>query len=184
MNYMFISDIHGTKTNLDLIKEKYKEHNCNKLVVLGDLYYIGPRNKMQNEYDIDYVKEFLHSFGNDLICVRGNCDSDVDIMVSDFPIINDLGLILYKNKEIYITHGHIYNENNWNKDNTILIYGHLHTPFIKEKENNIYINPGSISLPKDDNGPSYLLLKNDKFTVYNIKNEVIFEKKLDFSAEL
>ena len=178
MRIMFISDIHGIKTNLELIKRRYEELNCTKLVVLGDLYYIGPRYIMKEDYVINYVKDFLMSFKDNLICVRGNCDSDVDIKVSDFPIINELGLISLEEKDIYITHGNIYNENNWQKDNSILIYGHLHIPFIKEKEGNYYINPGSISLPKDDNGASYLVLEDDRFVIYDLDNKKIAEKEV------
>ena len=178
MRIMFISDIHGIKTNLELIKRRYEELNCTKLVDLGDLYYIGPRNIMKEDYDINYVKDFLMSFKDNLICVRGNCDSDVDIKVSDFPIINELGLISLEEKDIYITHGNIYNENNWQKDNSILIYGHLHIPFIKEKEGNYYINPGSISLPKDDNGASYLVLEDDRFVIYGVNGNKIVEKQV------
>jgi len=93
MRLMFISDIHGIKTNLPKIKERFEFLKCDKLVVLGDLYYIGPRNKMIEGYDIKYVQEFLSSFKDKLICVRGNCDSEVDLMVSDFPIVNELSLI-------------------------------------------------------------------------------------------
>lgn len=175
MKLMIISDIHGIKTNLPKIKEKFEKLQCDKLVVLGDLYYIGPRNKMIEGYDIDYVKNFLESFKDKLICVRGNCDSEVDLMVSNFPIVNELSLIATINNDLYITHGHIYNESNWSNTNSILIYGHLHIPFIKRVETNIYINPGSISLPKENNQPSYLIYDEDKFTIYGINDDIIDE---------
>lgn len=179
MKIMFISDIHGIKTNLEKIRQKFLEFNCNKLVVLGDLYYIGPRNKMKDGYDIQYVKEFLESFKDKLICIRGNCDSEVDIMVSDFPIINELSMISIDEYDIYLTHGHIYNENNWNIENSILIYGHFHIPFIKEKDNKLFINPGSISLPKDNNNPTYLIYDNNKFTIYDINDKIVAQKILN-----
>ncbi len=178
MKIMFISDIHGIKTNLEKIKKKFLEFNCNKLVVLGDLYYIGPRNKMKDGYDIQYVKEFLESFKDKLICIRGNCDSEVDIMVSDFPIINELSMISIDEHDIYLTHGHLYNENNWNVENSILIYGHFHIPFIKEKDNKLFINPGSISLPKDNN-PTYIIYDNNKFTIYDINDKIVAQKILN-----
>ncbi len=178
MKIMFISDIHGIKTNLEKIKKKFLEFNCNKLVVLGDLYYIGPRNKMKDGYDIQYVKEFLESFKDKLICIRGNCDSEVDIMVSDFPIINELSMISIDEHDIYLTHGHLYNENNWNVENSILIYGHFHIPFIKEKDNMLFINPGSISLPKDNN-PTYIIYDNNKFTIYDINDKIVAQKILN-----
>lgn len=173
MKILFISDIHGIKTNLPKIKERFEKLNCDKLVVLGDLYYIGPRNKMIEGYDIDYVKEFLESFKDKLICIKGNCDSEVDKMVSNFPIINELGLIATINEDLYLTHGHIYNESNWNKENSVLIYGHLHIPFIKKIETNIYINPGSISLPKDGNLPTYLFYDEEKFVIYDVNDSII-----------
>lgn len=178
MKILFISDIHGIKTNLPKIKERFDELQCDKLVVLGDLYYIGPRNQMIDGYDINYVREFLESFKDKLICIKGNCDSEVDKIVSNFPIVNELGLISTINEDLYLTHGHIYNESNWYKTNSYLIYGHLHTPFIKEYESNTYINPGSISLPKTEDGPCYLYYNEEEFIIYNIKDEIIARKSL------
>lgn len=179
MKVLFISDIHGVKTNLPKIKEKFEELKCDKLVVLGDLYYIGPRNTMIEGYDITYVKEFLESFQDKLICIKGNCDSEVDKMVSKFPIISELGLISTIKEDIYLTHGHIYNESNWDRENSILIYGHFHIPFIKEIETNTYINPGSISLPKGNNKPSYLYFDEETFTIFDIEDNIIAQKKLN-----
>jgi len=178
MKIMFISDIHGIKKNLNKIKEKFIENNCDKLVVLGDLYYIGPRNNISNDYDINYVREFLSSFKDKLICIRGNCDSEVDIEVSDFPIINELSFISTEKEDIYLTHGHIYNESNWDKTNSILVYGHFHKPFIKQYETNIYINPGSISLPRGEYPESYLIYDENEFVIYDINDNIIDKYKL------
>ena len=178
MKILFISDIHGIKTNLPKIKERFEELECDKLVVLGDLYYIGPRNKIIEGYDINYVREFLNSFKDKLICIKGNCDSEVDKMVSEFPIISELGLIATINEDLYLTHGHIYNESNWSKTNSILIYGHLHTPFIKEIESNTYINAGSISLPKTEDGPTYLFYNEEEFIIYDMNDQIIAKKTL------
>lgn len=172
MKLMFISDIHGIKTNLEKIRERFKQLKCDKLVVLGDLYYIGPRNKMVEGYDVQAVEKFLESMKDKLICMRGNCDSEVDIMVSNFPIVEQLGLIMMEEHDIYFTHGHIYNESNWNKENSILVYGHFHLPGIKKIETNYYINPGSISLPREGL-PSYLVLDDEKATIYDIEDNII-----------
>ncbi len=178
MKILFISDIHGIKTNLEKIKEKIEEHQIEKLVVLGDLYYIGPRNKMQEGYDIPYVQSFLESYRDKLICIRGNCDSDIDIEISNFPIISELGYLSTNSLDIYLTHGHIYNEDHWNKDNTILIYGHYHIPFIKEVGTNLFINPGSISLPKGGYNPTYLVWDEKEFTIYDVSDNIIAKKKI------
>jgi len=178
MKILFISDIHGIKTNLPKIKSRFEELSCDKLVVLGDLYYIGPRNKMIEGYDIDYVRNFLESFQDKLICIKGNCDSEVDKLVSNFPIVNELGLISTINEDLYLTHGHIYNESNWNRTNSTLIYGHLHIPFIKEVETNTYINPGSVSLPKSETGPTYLYYDEKSFTIFDMNDKEIAKKDL------
>ena len=178
MKLMFISDIHGIKTNLSKVKERFEELHCDKLVVLGDLYYIGPRNKMVEGYDIKAVQAFLESVKDQLICVRGNCDSEVDIMVSNFPIVNELSVIMTENHDLYITHGHIYNESNWMKEHSILIYGHFHIPFIKKIETNYYLNPGSISLPKEGYLPSYMVYDENKVTIYDIEDNILMEEEL------
>lgn len=180
MRIMFISDIHGIKTNLPKIKERFKELECEKLVVLGDLYYLYPSKKDNTDYDINYVKSFLYSFKDKLICIRGNCDTDLDIKSSEISIINELGVISTINNDIYLTHGHIYNESNWSKTNSILVYGHLHKPFIKQVETNLYINPGSISLPRENFAPSYLIYNENEFIIYDINDEVICKKELKF----
>ena len=178
MKIMFISDIHGIKTNLEIIREKYKENNCEKLIVLGDLYYIGPNNKSIGDYDISYVRDFLESFQDQLICMRGNCDSEVDCTYSPFPLLKDLSLIATNNLDFYLTHGHLYNENNWIKNNSILIFGHYHIPFIIEKDNKLFLNPGSISLPKNNNNPSYMIWNEEEFIIYDIFNNIIARKKI------
>lgn len=178
MKLMFISDIHGIKTNLSKVKERFEELHCDKLVVLGDLYYIGPRNKMIEGYDIKEVQAFFESMKDKLVCVRGNCDSEVDIMVSNFPIVNELSVIMTENNDLYITHGHIYNESNWIKEHSVLIYGHFHIPFIKKIETNYYLNPGSISLPKEGYLPSYMIYDENKVTIYDIEDNIIMEEEL------
>lgn len=178
MKLLFISDIHGIKSNLDKIKERFESLECDKLIVLGDLFYIGPKNKMHKDYDIDYVKNFLNNFKDKIICIKGNCDSEVDSLVCEFPIVNELGIISTINDDLYITHGHIFNESNWNKTNSILIYGHFHIPFIKNIETNTYINPGSISLPKEGYLPTYLYYDEESFTIYDINDNVIAKKVL------
>lgn len=178
MKVLFISDIHGIKTNLPKVKERFETLGCDKLVVLGDLFYIGPRNKMIEGYDIEAVKEFLNSFKDKIICIRGNCDSEVDKMVCEFPIVDTLGVIATIKEDLYLTHGHIYNESNWNQEYSTLIYGHFHIPFIKNIETNTYINPGSISLPKEGNPPTYLYYDEEAFTIYDINDNIIAKKIL------
>lgn len=176
MKYMFISDIHGIKTNLELIKNKFNEFQCDKLIVLGDLCYIGPANKMNKDYDVPAVIEFLNCFKDKIICIKGNCDSHVDQVVCDFPIISELAVIAEGEKEIYLTHGHIYNKDNWNRSNSILVYGHKHIPFIIEENDQIFINPGSISVPKDNYPPTFMIYSDKLFTIYDVFGNIVAEK--------
>lgn len=176
MKIMFISDIHGIKSNLNKIDDKFNELNCDKLVVLGDLYYANSSIKKEDYYDANFVKEFLNKYKDKLICVRGNCDSEEEILTSKFSMEKEINKISTIDEDIYITHGHIYNESNWQETNSILVYGHLHQPFIKKIETNIYINPGSISLPRGDYEATYLIYNNGKFTIYDINDQIIYEK--------
>ena len=178
MKIMFISDIHGMKTNLPLIREKMKEFQCKKIVVLGDLYYVSPLVRMDKDYDPEAVQQFLNSFGDKLTCLNGNCDSDEEIDESPFPIMRGYYYLKTDGLDLYMTHGHLYNENNWDKENTILIFGHYHIPFIKEMGNNLYMNPGSISRPQDGFLPSYMIWDEKKFTIYDVNGTILAEKEM------
>ena len=167
MRALVISDIHGIKTNLEKIRSRYIQLNCEKLIVLGDLYL----GNHEANYDPKYVQKFLQGFKDNLICIKGNCDASVNPLSEPFAIQKDSTINIERN--IYITHGHIHNENNWPIKNSILIFGHYHIPFIKKTDSNIYINPGSISRPRSENFPSYLLINNQEFTIYDINDAII-----------
>ena len=172
MKILFISDIHGIAINMKKIEKVIESEKIDKLVVLGDLYYAGPTYNKEFEVNSMYVKDILTKYSNKIICLRGNCDSDVDIKASDFPICNNLSLICVDGLDIYLTHGNEYNIEKNRKFNRkgILVYGHEHIPYIKKDKEMIYINVGSISLPKDDNKPTYMIYDNKKFTIYDIEN--------------
>ena len=172
MKILFISDIHGIAINMKKIEKVIESEKIDKLVVLGDLYYAGPTYNKKIEVNSMYVKDILTKYSDKIICLRGNCDSDVDIKASDFPICNNLSLICVDGLDIYLTHGNEYNIEKNRKFNRkgILVYGHEHIPYIKKDKEMIYINVGSISLPKDDNKPTYMIYDNKKFTIYDIEN--------------
>jgi len=173
MKILFFSDIHGIKTNLNKIEEVINHGDFDKIVILGDLYYNGFDENP--EFDNQFVYEFLIKYQNKLIVTKGNCDSDVDIKASDFPIVN-LGLI-NDGIDIYITHGNEYSYNRNRKFNRkgILVYGHEHVPYIRKKDEMIYICVGSISLPRNDVGPTYMIYEDKKFVIYDIDNNVVDE---------
>ncbi len=170
MKILFISDIHGITENLNYIKVLEEKENFDKIVVLGDLYYAGPTYDNSYQINSNEVKKFLTKNQDKLICMKGNCDSEVDIKASDFPICSTISLICVDGLDIYLTHG---NEHNIEKDRKfkrkgILVYGHDHYPFIKKKNDMIFINVGSISLPKKDIEASFGIYEEKVFTIYGI----------------
>lgn len=171
MKIIFFSDIHGIKTNLEKLGQVIEKEQPDKIVVLGDLYYIGPRNNLTSDYDITFVKNFLEKYSSRLLVMQGNCDSEIDVEVSQFPIIPRISLIETKERNIYITHGHLYNKENpfpLMKKGDCLVYGHFHIPLIEEKDGCLFLSPGSISLPKGDSSPSYMIYENNNFIIYSI----------------
>ena len=183
MKILFTSDIHGIKKNLPVIQEKYREFNCEKIVVLGDLYYANWQVQNSDDYDREYVRDFLDIYKDHLVCVRGNCDSEEDTKYGHFTVIDDYIKVQEEPIEIYATHGHLYNENHWDKENSVLVFGHYHIPFIEERGNNLFINPGSISLPKEGYNPSFLIWDEKKFTIYDVEGNVIAQKEIHYETD-
>ncbi len=170
MKLLFISDIHGSVYFTKLALEIFEKEEADYLIILGDQLYHGPRNPLPKDYDPSEVAPLLNEYSEKIIAVRGNCDSEVDQMLFDYPMMSDYSTILYNNKRIFITHGHIYNENNLSKlsSGDVMIYGHTHIP-LAEKKNDIYmLNPGSITLPKENNPNSYAILENNKFEIKDL----------------
>ena len=180
MKILFISDIHGITNNLETIENIINNDNIDKLVCLGDLYYAGPTYNGIYNVDSKKVHEFLTKYNNMLICMKGNCDSSVDIKASDFPICEGISLIYVDGIDIYLTHGNDYSyEKNRKLDrNGVLIYGHEHVPYIKRDDKMTYINVGSISLPRDNNNPTYAIYENKTVTIYDIYNNIIDKVEL------
>ena len=175
MKVLVISDIHGSFYYAQKIKEIVEKENPEKIILLGDLYYHGPRNDLSQEYAPMKVAEILNSLKDKLLVVKGNCDAEVDEMISEFKFEDHL-LLNINGKNIYFTHGHKYNiENIPYEDFEILIYGHIHQGFIQEKEGYLFANPGSISLPKGGTKHSYLILEENKIILKNVEGNVLQE---------
>lgn len=170
MKLMFASDVHGSAYFAEKMKDLYEKEQAQKLILLGDLLYHGPRNALPKEYDPPKVAAILNDMKNELLCVRGNCDAEVDQMVLEFPIMADYTTIFTENRMLFITHGHIYNNENLPmlKENDVLIHGHTHLLAIKSMTTYTYVNPGSISIPKGGNENSYMILENNVFTIKNL----------------
>lgn len=165
MKLMIASDIHGSEFYCRCLLEKYKSEKAGRLLLLGDILYHGPRNDLPRDYAPKAVISLLNPLKNDIFCVRGNCDTEVDQMVLDFPILADYAVLNIGSRIIYATHGHIYNEENIPplKNGDILLNGHTHVPKCTEHEGYIYMNPGSVSIPKENSHNGYMTLESGVF---------------------
>lgn len=165
MKYLIASDIHGSGLHCQKLVERFEEERADKLILLGDILYHGPRNRLPEEYDPKVVIKLLNAMKERIICVRGNCDAEVDQMVLEFPITADYCMIPVGRNMVMATHGHLYNLQNkppLNKGD-VLLHGHTHVPANIETDTFRYLNPGSISLPKEDSAPGYMTLENGVF---------------------
>lgn len=166
MKIMIASDIHGSAYYCRQMLDAYKAENADRLLLLGDILYHGPRNDLPKEYNPKEVIKMLNPYKNEIFCVRGNCDTEVDQMVLEFPIMADYCIIPVGKQLVYATHGHIYNETNLPPlgEGDILLHGHTHVPKNVGHEHYTYMNPGSISIPKEGSDHSYMILEDDTFT--------------------
>lgn len=175
MRVLVVSDIHGSGVYADKLKKIIKKENPEKIVVLGDLYYHGPRNPLTDGYNPMKVTELLNSLKDKLEVVRGNCDAEVDEMISEFSIKENI-LEKINGKSIFFSHGHIYNIDNFPmEDFDIMFYGHYHTCFIKKYDNKLFVNPGSISLPKENTPHSYAMIEEKDIFIKDVDGNVIEE---------
>ncbi len=175
MKYLVFSDIHGSNFYANKIKEIYEIEKPEKIILLGDLYYHGPRNNLPKDYNPIEVSKTLNTFKEIILCTRGNCDAEVDEMISEFPFEEFIQLEISHIK-FFFSHGHKYNIDNIPKDIDVLIYGHFHTGFIKEKNDIIFANSGSISLPKENTQNSYLLIDENTIYLKDINGNLIDKK--------
>ena len=180
MKLMFASDIHGSAFYCRRMLELYKNSGAKRLVLLGDILYHGPRNDLPREYAPKEVIAMLNPLKDELLAVRGNCDTEVDQMVLEFPILADYGLLLVGETRLYATHGHVYNENHLPPltDGDALIHGHTHLLEAKEITADDgrrikILNPGSVSIPKGGNPATYALLEDGVFTILTLDGDVV-----------
>ena len=171
MKLMLASDIHGSAYYAEKLRDAYFEEKADKLILLGDLLYHGPRNDLPECYAPKKVIEILNGIKNEVLCVRGNCDTEVDQMVLDFPILADYAVIYVDGKTLYLTHGHKYNPENPPKlkKGDYLVSGHTHIFANEDMGDFIYINPGSVSIPKGGNPPTYMIYKDGEFEIREIE---------------
>lgn len=177
MKYMIASDIHGSAKYCEQMCNRYENENASRLILLGDLLYHGPRNDLPHSYAPKEVIPLLNALKNDILAVRGNCDTEVDQMVLDFPILADYAIFDINGITMYVSHGHIYNEKNLPpfKTGDILLNGHTHIPKFVKHENYTYVNPGSVSIPKENSCRGYMVYENETFVHKDLNGNTISE---------
>lgn len=173
MKFMIASDIHGSAYYCEKLLKAYKKEKAERLFLLGDVLYHGPRNDLPREYNPKAVIAMLNEKKEEILCVRGNCDTEVDQMVLEFPILADYAILPVGERLLYATHGHVYNKENppKMKKGDILLNGHFHVPAFEALESFLYMNPGSVSIPKENSQHSYMIFEDDTFIWKNLDGE-------------
>ena len=171
MKLLIASDIHGSAYYCEKLIEAYKNEKADRLLLLGDILYHGPRNDLPKEYAPKKVIEMLNNIKDDIVCVKGNCEAEVDQMVLSFPVMSTTSEVFVDGLKLTLTHGHIYNEANPVPGAKIMLYGHTHIPVCHKKDDIVFFNPGSTSIPKGGFKPSFGIYENRKLSVLELSNE-------------
>ena len=181
MKYMFASDIHGSAWYCRKLLEEYRRSGADRLVLLGDILYHGPRNDLPREYAPKEVIGLLNGIKEEIYAVRGNCEAEVDQMVLEFPVMADYAVLALNGLTFYATHGHVYHPNHLPpmKSGDILIYGHTHLLRAKAIGSNYVLNPGSVSIPKGGNPATFGILDGQEFSIVDFEGNVVKNLILD-----
>lgn len=165
MKWLIASDLHGSACYTRLLVKAFAEERADRLVLLGDILYHGPRNDLPCEYSPKEVIALLSPLKDRILCVRGNCEAEVDQMVLPFPVMADYAVMPVGNRLMYITHGHVHNSERLPplQPGDILLHGHTHIPAWAANPDHMYLNPGSVSLPKGNSWHGYMTLDSGCF---------------------
>ncbi|MBE5762667.1 MAG: phosphodiesterase [Clostridiales bacterium] len=178
MKLFIASDIHGSKYYAQKLVERFEKEKADKLILLGDIYYHGPRNPLPKDYAPMEVANLLNPMADKLIVIQGNCDSEVDQMISKFHFVKE-SMILLDGKKIMLTHGHILNKDNLEKGAyDVLAYGHFHINMMEKKDGVLIINPGSVSLPKENSISGYITIENNIVKQFDIEGNIIQQEQI------
>ena len=180
MKLLIASDIHGAAGCCRRLLDALDREGADRLLLLGDLLYHGPRNDLPEDYAPKEVISLLNPRKNEILCVRGNCDTEVDQMVLDFPILADYAWIVQDGLSLFATHGHVFNASRLPplRPGDILLHGHTHVPAWETVREFRYLNPGSVSIPKENSPRSYLTLEKGVFQWKRLDGSVYHEEAL------
>lgn len=176
MKYLVVSDIHGALPRLETVLDFFEKNSYDMLLILGDIVNYGPRNRIPEGIDGLGIAERLNKLADKIVAVRGNCDSEVDQMLLNFPCMSDYAMLVANNKRIFLTHGHKYNpEKRSPQGIDIFFYGHTHLWKLEKAEDGVVIcNTGSITFPKGGNIPTFATIEEDlTINIRNLEGEVV-----------
>ena len=166
MKWLIASDIHGSAYYCRRLLEHFAREEAERLFLLGDVLYHGPRNELPRDYAPKEVAAMLNALSDRVLGVRGNCDAEIDQTVLDFPILADYALLVSGGRSIFATHGHLYNPDCLPPlhGGEILLQGHTHVPNCSRTPGGIIcLNPGSVSIPKEGSAHSFMTLTDGLF---------------------
>ncbi len=178
MKILIASDLHGSYFYAQKLVQIKEREGVNKIILLGDIYNHGPRNPLPKDYSPMQVAQVLNNIKEQIIVIKGNCDSQVDTMISEFDFIEHLCL-MENGKTLFLTHGHVYNKDAMPKTKyDAVIYGHFHTGFIEINNDTVIANAGSMSLPKNNTPNSYLIFENGVLTLKDLDGDILVSKNI------
>ena len=163
MKFFVVSDIHGDSYWAQKAVDAFVSEGADRMVLLGDILYHGPRNDLPENYNPKKVIEIFNQYADRILAVRGNCEAEVDQMVLKFPCMADYAYIVSGDTVFFLTHGHIYNEQTlkaYISEGTVVLSGHTHVTVDELKDGIRFMNPGSPSIPKEGSKPSYIVIED------------------------
>lgn len=182
MRLLIASDIHGDAYWCERLVKIYKESGSERLILLGDILYHGPRNKVPEHYDPQKVVSLLNPLAQDILCVRGNCEAEVDQMLLSFPCMAEYMHVLTPHRGWFLTHGHHYSCESLPpmRSGDVFLQGHTHVPRMEVRDGITLLNPGSVSIPKEQSHHSYLQYSDEdgreRFSLISLEDGEILQK--------
>ena len=174
LKLLIASDIHGSSLYCGELLKAFRREEADRVLLLGDVLYHGPRNDLPAGYAPKEVISMLNGIKERILCVRGNCDTEVDQMVLQFPVMADYALVFAEGYRMYATHGHVFGPDHLPPlmDGDILLYGHTHIPAWNVRGGVLCLNPGSVSIPKQGSPRGYMTLSGGTFLWKTLDGEI------------
>jgi hypothetical protein len=175
MKIFFASDIHGSPACLTMALTAFTRERAELMVLLGDLLYHGPRNPLPADYDPAKTAAMLNEYQDRIVAVRGNCDSEVDQTLLEFPIMADHSTVMVGTTRLFLTHGHLFTPASPPPlpAGSVFVSGHTHVPMAEMRDNVLCANPGSTTLPKEMQAAGYGIFENGVWTSKDLRGNTV-----------